>query len=63
MMDPNTDAFDNKFEDFKFGIQHHVEDEGEMFQLVRQRMSTEEQERLGKRIHERKISLTPKMAA
>ena len=64
MMDPNTDAFDNKFEDFKSRIQHHVEEEeGEMFQVVRQRMSTEEQERLGKRIHNRKISLMPKMAA
>ena len=64
IMDPNTDAFDNKFEDFKSRIQHHVEEEeDEMFQMVRQRMSTEEQERLGKRIHDRKISLIPKMAA
>src|SRR5215468_12185910 len=64
MMDPNTDAFDNKFEDFKSRIQHHVEEEeGDMFQVVRQRMSTEEQEHLGQRIHARKISLMPKMAA
>jgi hemerythrin superfamily protein len=64
MMDPNTDAFDNKFEDFKSRIEHHVEEEeGEMFQVIRQRMSTEEQERLGKRIHNRKMSLMPKMAA
>jgi hemerythrin superfamily protein len=63
-MDPNTDAFDNKFDNFKSRIQYHVEEEeGGMFQVVRQRMSTEEQERLGKRIHDRKISLIPKMAA
>jgi len=64
MMDPNTDAFDNKFEDFKSRIQHHVvEEEAEMFLVLRQRISTEEQERLGQRIHARKISLMPKMAA
>jgi hemerythrin-like domain-containing protein len=64
MMDPNTDAFDNKFEDFKSRIQHHVEEEeAEMFQVVRQKISTEEQERLGQRIHARKISLMSKMAA
>src|SRR5215467_4168024 len=64
IMDPNTDAFDNKFEDFKSRIQHHVvEEEAEMFLVVRQRISTEEQERLGQRIHARKISLMPKMAA
>jgi hemerythrin superfamily protein len=64
MMDPNTDAFDNKFEDFKSRIQHHVmEEEGEMFQAVRQRISMEEQERLGQRIHARKIALIPKIAA
>jgi len=64
MMDPNTDAFYNRFEDFKSRIQHHVvEEEAEMFQVVRQRISTEEQERLGQRIHARKISLMPKMAA
>jgi hemerythrin-like domain-containing protein len=63
-MDPNTDAFDNKFEDFKSEIQHHVEEEeNEMFPVVRQRMSTEEQERLGQRISDRKMGLKARMAA
>jgi hemerythrin-like domain-containing protein len=63
-MDPNTDAFDRKFGDFKAKFQQHlVQEEGEIFMIVRQRMSSEEQERLGKRIHERKISLMPKRAA
>jgi hemerythrin superfamily protein len=64
MMDPNTDAFDNKFEGFKSRIHHHVvEEEGEMFQVVRRRMSTQEQERLGQRIRDRKMGLKAKMAA
>ena len=64
MMDPNTDAFDNRFDDFKSRIQHHVEEEeSEMFPVVRQRMSTEEQEHLGQRIHDRKMDLKRRMAA
>jgi hemerythrin superfamily protein len=63
-MDPNTDAFDRKFADFKAKFQQHLEkEEGGIFMIVRQRMSSEDQERLGKRIHDRKISLIPKMAA
>jgi hemerythrin-like domain-containing protein len=63
-MDPNTDAFDRKFADFKNTIQHHVEEEeNEMFPIVRQRMSTERQEELGQRIHDRKMSLKTRMAA
>ena len=63
-MDPNTDAFDHKFEDFKRAFQHHVdEEENEMFVMVKERLSTERQEELGERIHDRKMSLKTKMAA
>jgi hemerythrin superfamily protein len=63
-MDPNTDAFDAKFADFKSRIEHHVdEEENEMFPMVKQRMSSEEQEHLGQRIHDRKMSLKTRMAA
>lgn len=63
-MDPNTDAFDTKFAEFIAKIEHHVdEEENEMFVMLRQRMSTERQEELGQRIHDRKMSLKTKMAA
>jgi hemerythrin superfamily protein len=63
-MDPLSDAFDSKFENFKHKIEHHVEEEeDEMFLVLTQRMSTEEQERLGKRIHDRKMDLKRKAAA
>jgi hemerythrin-like domain-containing protein len=63
-MDPNTDAFDRKFVDFKRKLMHHVdEEENEMFPIVRQRMSTQRQEELGMRIHDRKMSLKTRMAA
>jgi hemerythrin superfamily protein len=63
-MDPNTDAFDRKLMDLKGKIEHHVEEEeGEMFPLLKQRMSTDRQEELGQRIHDRKMSLKTKMAA
>ena len=63
-MDPNSDAFDMKFHDFKNKIEHHVdEEENEMFPIIRDRMSTDRQEQLGQRIHDRKMSLKTKMAA
>jgi hemerythrin superfamily protein len=63
-MDPNSDAFDIKFTEFKNKIQHHVEqEEGEIFQLLMQRMSTDEQEALGRRIHNRKSDLKTRKAA
>lgn len=63
-MDPNTDSFDRKFEDFRRAIQHHVdEEENEMFVMLRERMSTDRQEELGQRIHDRKMSLKTRMAA
>ena len=63
-MDPNTDAFDRKMMDLKGKIEHHVEEEeGEIFQTLKQRMSTDRQEELGQRIHDRKMSLKTRMAA
>ena len=63
-MDPLSDAFDMKFADFKNKIEQHVEEEeNEMFAMVRQRMSTEQQEELGQRIHDRKMDLRTRMAA
>ena len=63
-MDPSTSAFDNKFQDFKNKLNHHVEEEeSEMFEIAAQRMSTDEQERLGERIHDRKMDLKRRIAA
>jgi iron-sulfur cluster repair protein YtfE (RIC family) len=63
-MDPSTEAFDRKFSDFKAKIEHHVEEEeGEMFRILQQRMGIEDQEHLGRRIHDRKSDLKRRMAA
>jgi hemerythrin superfamily protein len=63
-MDPNSDAFEAKFIDFRNKIEHHVdEQENEMLPIIRDRMSTDRQEQLGQRIHDRKMSLKTKMAA
>jgi hemerythrin-like domain-containing protein len=63
-MDPNTDVFDMKFEEFKRALkQHEDREENEIFAAVRQGMSPEEQERLGRRIHERKMLLRSRIAA
>ena len=62
--DPVSDAFDVKFAEFKNKIDHHVhEEEGEMFEILKQRMSTDEQEELGRRIHARKMDLKKRRAA
>ncbi len=63
-VDPTSDVFDSKFAEFKSKIEHHVkEEEREMFPIVRQRMSTDHQEELGRRIHDRKTDLRGRMAA
>lgn len=63
-MDPGTESFDTKFADFKTRIEHHVEEEeNEMFQTLLQRMPAEQQEELGRRIHQRKNDLKRRMAA
>jgi hemerythrin superfamily protein len=63
-MDPMSDAFDTKFATFKRNIEHHVEkEENEMFTMVAQRMSVDQQEELGRRIHARKMDLKKRMAA
>jgi len=63
-MDPTSASFDTKFADFKNMIQHHVdEEENEVFTLLMQRMSIEDQEDLGRRIHKRKSDLKTRKAA
>jgi hemerythrin-like domain-containing protein len=63
-MDMDSSAFDRKLEQFKGKIQHHVdEEESEMFALIEQRMSTDRQEDLGRRVHDRKVSLKMRLAA
>jgi hemerythrin superfamily protein len=63
-MDTISDAFDRKVVELKSSIQHHVqEEENEMFVILMQRMSTEQQQELGRRIHERKMHLRTRMAA
>ena len=53
-----------KFTVLKENVEHHVEEEeGEMFEVLKERMSNEEQESLGRRIHERKMDLKRRMAA
>src|SRR5438093_3907571 len=52
-IDPLSDAFDGKLADLKRSIQHHVDrEEGEMFRILTQRMSTDQQQELGRRIHD-----------
>ena len=63
-IDPTSYAFDVKLADLKKIIQHHVEEEEEeMFPLLMQRMSADQQEALGRRIHDRKIDLKMRPAA
>ena len=63
-MDPSSDPFDTKFADFKSKIDHHVEEEeNELFPTLLQRASTERQEELGRRIHNRKLDLKARIAA
>ena len=62
--DQAADAFDAKFAQFKNNLDHHVEEEeNEMFVMLKQRMSTEQQEELGQRIHARKANLKMRFAA
>lgn len=63
-IDPATDAFDNKVEDLKSKIQHHVdEEEGEMFEILRSHLSQDQLQQMGERVHDRKKLLKGKMAA
>jgi hemerythrin superfamily protein len=63
-MDPTSEVFDIKFNDFKMKLEHHVEEEeGEVFPMILERMSGDEQQELGQRIHDRKMTLKTKMAA
>jgi hemerythrin-like domain-containing protein len=63
-MDPLSDSFDLKLQDLRNTIHHHVdEEENEMFRMLRERFTTERQEELGRRIHNRKVELKRRMAA
>jgi len=59
-----SDDFDMKLTELKTKVDHHVqEEENEMFRIISERMSTEEQEELGRRIHNRKADLKARQAA
>jgi hemerythrin superfamily protein len=63
-MDPNSDAFDAKFAEFKAKIEDHVdEEENQMFPMLMKRMSAEHQEELGEEIHHWKSRFKARMAA
>lgn len=63
-MDTTTDVFDRKLDELKRNIQHHMEvEEDEMFELVTDRMPSEQLEDLGKRLSKRKKDLQTKIAA
>jgi hemerythrin superfamily protein len=63
-MDPVTEAFDRKLADLKSTVDDHVEEEeGEMFPMLMQRMSTDQQQELGTRIHNKKMQLKTRKAA
>ena len=63
-MDPNSDAFDRTFAEFKARIEHHIaEEESGMFPMLTERMSVEHQEELGLQIHDRKTRLQTRIAA
>ena len=63
-LDTMSDEFDARLGELKRTIQHHVaEEEGEMFEFVKQRMSNQQQEELGQRLHNRKKGLKTRMAA
>jgi hemerythrin superfamily protein len=63
-MDPVSDAFDAKFAGLRGRIEQHVkEEERLMFEMLKQRLPTDQQEELGRRVHERKRDLKRRMAA
>jgi hemerythrin superfamily protein len=63
-MDPISEDFGSRIGELKRNIQHHVEEEeGELFQIVNNRMSSEQLDAIGQRIHDRKMNLKTQMAA
>jgi len=59
-----SERFDAKLKVMGENVEHHVEEEeNEMFQTLLQRMPAEQQEELGRRIHQRKNDLKRRMAA
>ena len=62
--EPSDEFYEAKVTVLQEQIEHHVEEEeSEMFPMIQQRMSTEEQEELGRRVHDRKMDLKGRMAA
>ncbi len=63
-IDPSSYDFDRKVADLRRTIQHHVEDEeGKIFPMLERQMSSEQLERLGQRIHNKKNDLKKQWAA
>jgi len=63
-MDPDSYQFMSKCNELEELVNHHVEEEeGEMFQLAIDNMSSEELDHLGRRIHDRKVQLKERIAA
>jgi hypothetical protein len=63
-IEPLSDSFDKKFAAFKTKLDDHVtEEEGELFPLLTEQMSTKELEALGERIQDRKTHLKSTFAA
>jgi hemerythrin superfamily protein len=63
-MDAVSDAFDTKFAELRGKIERHVQEEEHlMFEMLKQRLPGDQQEELGRRLHERKLDLKRRMAA
>jgi iron-sulfur cluster repair protein YtfE (RIC family) len=63
-IDPMSDEFDGKLAELKENIAHHVEEEeGELFPMITNRMSSEQLEEIGQRMHDRKANLKTHLAA
>jgi hemerythrin superfamily protein len=63
-IDPTTGPFDAKLAELRRNIEHHVdEEEGEIFQYMKDRLSAEQLQELGHRFHDRKKLLKTKIAA
>lgn len=63
-MDPAGDEFEGKLKELKGNIQQHMtREENEMFKLLTDRISPEQLQNLGERVHQRKKDLKPQIAA
>ena len=63
-MDPISNEFDSKIAELKQKIDQHVaQEESEMLELITRRMPSEQLERIGQQMHDRKMNLKTQMAA